>query len=176
MNTTDKISLTEFNQSNEQMASETLLRCCSSQNWVKGMIESRPFSSIAGMCAKSSSIWFSLKEEDYLQAFDAHPKIGDISSLKEKYAKTKAWASGEQSGAAIQDEQILQELKLANDEYFQKHGFIFIIYATGKTAPEMLQILKNRLPNDRTAEIRNAAVEQDKITRLRIEKGIYEDE
>ncbi|HBS41867.1 MAG TPA: OHCU decarboxylase, partial [Oceanospirillales bacterium] len=49
-------------------------------------------------------------------------------------------------------------------------GFIFIVFATGKSAAEMLDILKERLPNPRDKEIQNAADNQQKITALRLKK------
>ena len=51
-----------------------------------------------------------------------------------------------------------------------KFGFIFIVCATGKSAAEMLALLQARLPNGRDAELKIAAAEQHKITRLRLQK------
>ena len=93
-----------------------------------------------------------------------------MNSLRKKYASTKGLASNEQSGVNSADEQTLIDLANANDEYFEKNGFIFIVYATGKSAAQMLAILQGRLPNDRATEIKNAAVEQSKITALRLNK------
>ena len=63
---------------------------------------------------------------------------------------------------------VLSELADGNEKYFERFGFIFIVCATGKTAPEMLQLLRDRLANDRAAELRIAAEEQAKITALRL--------
>ena len=79
-------------------------------------------------------------------------------------------ASGEQSGAASADEQTLTELSALNKSYLEKFGFIFIVFATGKSAAEMLALLKARIGNQRDQEIQNAAAEQLKITLLRIDK------
>jgi 2-oxo-4-hydroxy-4-carboxy-5-ureidoimidazoline decarboxylase len=54
--------------------------------------------------------------------------------------------------------------------YEKKFGYIFIVCATGKTAEEMLALLNERLKNDPEAELLIAAKEQNKITRLRLEK------
>jgi len=62
------------------------------------------------------------------------------------------------------------ELEEANQEYMAKFGYIFIVCASGKSAEEMLAILRSRLPNSPKQEIRVAAEEQNKITRLRLEK------
>ena len=47
---------------------------------------------------------------------------------------------------------------------------MFLVCATGKTAAEMLALLRARLPNDPATELAIAAGEQAKITRLRLEK------
>src|SRR6266566_1657403 len=57
-----------------------------------------------------------------------------------------------------------------NRAYEQRFGHVFLVSATGKTADEMLAALRARLANDPAAELRVAAEEQAKITRLRLEK------
>ena len=47
---------------------------------------------------------------------------------------------------------------------------MFLVCATGKTAAEMLALLRARLAHDPDAELHVAAAEQAKITRLRLEK------
>ena len=98
--------------------------------------------------------------------------IGDVNSLRKKYASTKKMASNEQQGAADADETTLHDLAAANHQYLDKHGFIFIICASGLSAKTMLHILNLRLKNDTATEIDLAAAEQIKITFLRLEKGI----
>ncbi|MEM7267378.1 MAG: 2-oxo-4-hydroxy-4-carboxy-5-ureidoimidazoline decarboxylase, partial [Pseudomonadota bacterium] len=66
----------------------------------------------------------------------------------------------------------LHQLKEANHAYLDKHGFIFIICATGLSAQTMLEALQARLPNTTQQEITNAAAEQIKITLLRINKAL----
>lgn len=144
--------------------------CCAAECWVRGMANSRPYSSWEALLNTSDALWPTLTEADWLQAFEAHPKIGDIDSLRKKYASTEAMASGEQAGARQAPEQILQRLKAGNDAYLDKFGFIFIVCATGKSATEMLELLEQRLPNSRAEELENAAREQAKITELRLEK------
>ena len=134
------------------------------------MIAGGEFSSDQELLTRSENVWADLAEADYLEAFLAHPRIGDVDSLRQKYANTKAIAGGEQSGVDSADEATLQRLSAANDEYFDKFGFIFIVCATGKSAKQMLEILEARLPNDRDAEVANAAAEQLKITKIRLEK------
>lgn len=164
------MTLAEFNALSLAEAANLLQQCNAATRWYEAMAAARPFADIAQMKNKADAVWSSLGETDYLQAFEAHPMIGDVDSLRKKYAATKTMASGEQSGAAVADEAVLTELAALNQKYLEKFGFIFIVFATGKTAAQMLELLKARLPNTRAQEIHNAATEQLKITLLRIEK------
>lgn len=144
--------------------------CCAAEPWVQGMVENRPYASREAMMEQSRRLWPTLTESDWLQAFEAHPQIGDVDSLRKKYASTIALACGEQAGARDANEDVLRKLKQGNDGYLEKFGFIFIVCATGKSAVEMLNLLEARLPNGRELELKNAAREQAKITEIRLEK------
>ena len=134
------------------------------------MLKSCPFYDLESLIRSANSHWQEIQGADVLQAFEAHPKIGDVSSLREKYSNTKDIAGNEQSGANEADEQTLQMLASGNTAYENKFGYIFIVCATGKSAAEMLDILNTRLPNSAPQELPIAAEEQRKITQLRLEK------
>lgn len=151
-------------------ANHLFLQCCTSEKWIEKMVASRPFTDANRLRDTADSIWNHLNEKDYLQAFEGHPKIGDVDSLKAKYANTKELASGEQSGANSATDEIIAELANSNSAYEEKYGFIFIVCATGKSAKEMLALLQDRLNNDRSKELEIASEEQRKIFHLRLEK------
>jgi 2-oxo-4-hydroxy-4-carboxy-5-ureidoimidazoline decarboxylase len=164
------VNLEQLNQSSSELLQPELLRCCGSARWVEMLIASRPYASEAELYSASDRIWQSLKAEDWLEAFRHHPKIGDLESLKTKFASTSDWASGEQGGVALASERVIEELAAGNTIYEEKFGYIFIVCATGKTAGEMLALLQERLHNSPDVEIVRAMEEQNKITRLRLEK------
>jgi len=112
--------------------------------------------------------WFGLTEPDWLEAFAHHPRIGDRASLAERFPATHHLSSQEQAAVGAAHADVLTELAASNQEYFDRFGFIFIVCATGKTAAEMLQLLRDRLSHDRATELRFAAEEQAKITALRL--------
>jgi 2-oxo-4-hydroxy-4-carboxy-5-ureidoimidazoline decarboxylase len=147
---------------------EELIKCCGSENWVNQMIDHGDFVSDENLIEISEKIWFSLKKEDWLEAFRHHPKIGDINSLKEKYSVSKDLAESEQAGVKTASMDTLTELSKFNDEYEKKFGYIFIVCATGKSAEEMLSIIKSRINNDPEEEIMNAMKEQNEITKIRL--------
>ena len=114
--------------------------------------------------------WNQCSEEDWKEAFSHHPKIGDVESLTKKFASTAQWASGEQSAVNVASKETIEALAEGNRLYEEKFGYIFIVCATGKSAEEMLMLLRSRLENKPEEEILIAADEQNKITKLRIEK------
>ena len=117
---------------------------------------------------ESEHAFAGLAERDWLEAFAHHPKIGDLDSLESKFRATADLASNEQRGVRAASTPTLEQLRSANLEYERRFGYIFIVCATGKSAPEMLQLLRERLTNDAETELRQAAAEQSKITRLRL--------
>lgn len=149
-----------------------LERCCGSSEWVEQMLQFYPFQNTQQVLLLAEQIADQLNESDWLEAFSHHPQIGDLESLKQKFASTAAIASAEQAGSATASDATLKELAEYNQQYFEKFGFIFIVCATGKSADEMLTLLKQRIHHDPETELRIAAAEQRKITRLRLEKLI----
>jgi 2-oxo-4-hydroxy-4-carboxy-5-ureidoimidazoline decarboxylase len=112
-----------------------------------------------------------MEKADLLEAFSHHPEIGaDIASLRQRFASTAAWSAAEQAGVAGADDATLEALRDGNVRYREKFGYVFLVCATGKTAAEMLALLRARLAHDADAELQVAAAEQAKITRLRLEK------
>jgi 2-oxo-4-hydroxy-4-carboxy-5-ureidoimidazoline decarboxylase len=163
-------SAIHLNALSPNAARAALTNCCAAARWVEHMLDSRPFDSDAAVRAAADEAFKTLSEADWLEAFAAHPLIGDVETLRQKYAATKGQAVAEQSGVAGAEDATLAELAELNSNYLNRFGFIFIVFATGKTAAEMLALLKARINNSRDAELLNAAAEQQKITHLRLEK------
>ena len=151
-------------------ANEQFELCCGASNWVEKMNQNRPFQDKNEVYQQAESIWFSLSSEDWLEAFTHHPKIGDIDSLRKKFHNTKSISKNEQSGVNDVEKSTLNNLAKSNQLYEDKFGFIFIVCATGKSADEMLALIKMRLNKNAETEMQNAAKEQNKITQLRLEK------
>lgn len=151
-------------------ARAALLKCCGSTIWTEQMLARRPYADAAAVFAAAEQIDRTLTRSDWLEAFAAHPKIGDIASLRTKFASTADWTSNEQRGVQNADDDTLHGLADGNRAYEDRFGHIFIVCATGKTAGEMLDLLRARLGNNPDEELTIAAAEQSKITRLRLEK------
>lgn len=164
------ITLPNFNTLPKEDAIKHLLTCCTSSSWATKLAEQRPFHDLNELLTASDDIWQTVTEADLLEAFDGHPQIGDVSTLKEKYRNTQASASHEQSQVNEASDEVLHALAKGNKDYLEKFGFIFIVFATGKSAKQMLDLLNHRLPNSKEQELSNAGGEQNKITKLRLGK------
>lgn len=164
------MTLQEFNQLPEKEAFDALFTCCGSTEWARQMVAKRPYDSVENLKKYSDTVWLFSTAPDWMEAFHHHPKIGDIESLKKKFASTAAWASGEQSGVNDASAEVIEGLAKGNLEYERKFGFIFIVCATGKSASEMLAMLSTRLRNRKEDELQIAMNEQNKITHLRLAK------
>jgi 2-oxo-4-hydroxy-4-carboxy-5-ureidoimidazoline decarboxylase len=164
------MTIHELNILPEEELKQALTNCCGSSSWVNKMLTVFPIDDLVELLEDAEEKWYECTEADWLEAFTHHPKIGDIESLQKKFASTATWAAGEQSGANAASQQVLLNLAKGNDDYEQKFGFIFIVCATGKSAEQMLQLLQQRLPNNKEDELKIAMDEQNKITKLRLEK------
>ena len=163
-------SVRRLNQLSAERAEAEFLTCCGSTRWAKLMTEARPFANFEEVSSKANEIWALLGEQDWLEAFRAHPKIGERKAAAIQSQQAVIWSAQEQSQA----QQVADETKAAiaegNRVYEDRFGFIFIICASGKSAAEILSSLNQRLTNSIETELRIAAAEQQKITRLRLEK------
>jgi allantoicase len=138
------------------------------------LVAARPVASVRALFQAAEDAWWPLGTSDRLDAFAAHPRLGQPKKAATQTEKSATWSQGEQAGIAASAEAVAARLAELNERYFEKFGFIFILCATGRTAPEVLARLEERIQNTREQEIENAAREQAKITRLRIGKWLAE--
>jgi len=148
-------------------AHAAFLRCCGSRSWAEAMVSGRPYRDEPALLAAAERAFAALGREDWLEAFAHHPRIGDRG-------QAAGWSQSEQGGVAGAGEDVLDTLLHANREYEARFGYIFIVCATGKSAAEMLALLRERLPNQPDAELALAAAEQRKITAIRLKKLLSE--
>lgn len=160
----------KLNRLAPEEARAALLACCGSARWASEVAALRPFWDVGQLLNIAGRVWRELSREDWLEAFRAHPKIGESRPQRETGAEARAWAEGEQARARDASDETRDALSEANRGYEQRFGFIFIICATGRSAEEMLASLRERLHNDPETELRVAATEQWRITELRLRK------
>lgn len=156
-----------------EAAEAAISRCCGAQRWVDGMAERRPWKTNEALFAAADEIWRALEPEDWREAFAHHPRIGERKD-EASPAATGAWSADEQAGAARSSAAVQERLAELNRRYDERFGHVFLICATGRSGEEMLAELERRIEQDPTTELAQAAAEQAKITRLRLEKLIDE--
>ena len=163
-------------------AAKEILPSCGSTAWAKGMAAQRPFSDEATLLAASDETWRNLARADWMEALQSHPRIGEsgvgTSATGESQvasattAQSLAWSAQEQHDVAGSGRTLTAELAQANREYERRFNHIFIVCATGKSAPEILAILRNRMRNDAESELHEAAEQQRLITQIRLKKWL----
>jgi 2-oxo-4-hydroxy-4-carboxy-5-ureidoimidazoline decarboxylase len=169
------MDVARLNALTEVEARAALQRCCGAARWAEQMATRRPFADPDAVFAAALEVARGLAQSDWLEAFAAHPRIGDLDSLRSKFAHTASWSAREQQSVASAAEATLRALAAGNEAYQAKFGHIFIVCASGKTADEMLALLEQRLGNAPADELRVAAAEQEKITRLRLQKLLQDE-
>jgi OHCU decarboxylase len=163
-------TVAELDAMDTDEAAALLRACCGATNWVRGMLERRPFVTRAALLTSADRIWRALDESDWREAFAHHPRIGETRSAVPQDERARQWSDAEQGGTREATDDVRAELAELNARYEARFGFICIICATGRSAEEMLAITRARLGNSPEVEMRVSAEEQRRITRLRLEK------
>ena len=166
----EAISLRALNALPAPDAQKALHSTCASTAWATAMVKKRPFKSLDDLVTKGSEAWAKATDADILEAFGAHPRIGEQKPAGHATAQSMSWSGAEQSKVTKASERSKKRLAAANAAYEKKFGRIYIVCATGKTAEEMVAIAERRLRNGPAKELRVAAAEQGKITELRLRK------
>ena len=163
--------LEEWNNADDAAATEAMLACCGATRWASQMVALRPIAGIVALSEEGDRVWATMAENDWMEAFACHPRIGERKASAAS-AKSAAWSAQEQAGTTSAADTTMHALAEGNARYEQQFGFTYIVCATGKTADEMLALLKRRLANDRMAELKEAAEQQRQITQIRLGKWL----
>ena len=140
--------------------------CCNSTRFADAMAEAGAFASWAALESALETTWRGLGPADWDEAFAGHPRIGERKPHD-------AQASREQAGVASATEDTLTELARVNAAYEAKFGRIYLVFASGKTATEMLELAKTRIERTTEEELATMVDEQAKITALRLKRILF---
>ena len=162
--TTAQQRLRWFNDLPGDQAVGELLAVCHSRRWAEQVAAGRPYADVAALQQAADALWTGLDPADWLEAFEAHPRIG------ERGGGSADWSEQEQAGVGAAGEDVQGAIARGNAEYEDRFGHVFLIAAAGRGAEEILSNLRARLGNDPDTELRVAAEEHRRITRLRIER------
>ena len=164
--------LARWNQLSGEDATQEILPCCGSVSWARRLVSRRPIEDERSLASGSDEIWNALTSSDWREAFSKHPRIGERKVADSASALSAAWSADEQSSLGAAEREVQFALAEGNRAYEHRFGRVFIVCATGKSADEMLEILRRRLGNDDATELREAAEEQRKITNIRLRKWL----
>ena len=165
-------TLERWNRLAAPEAEKKILACCGSRAWACTMASRRPIRDEAALLSASDEIWRGLSEADWMEAFCSHTRIGESRAERPAGGNSAAWSAQEQSGVAASEDAVKIALADGNREYEKRFGHIFIVCATGKSAPEVLSVLRRRLQNDAATELREAAEQQRQITQIRLKRWL----
>lgn len=157
-------SLAEFNALPPAEAERELLACCAAPAWARAVAGGRPYPDRLALRTAGDAAARGLTWADVALALAAHPRIGQRAAGAGQEA---AWSRREQAGVADSAKAALAEV---NREYEERFGHVFLIFATGKTAEEMLAAARVRLAHDEATERPIVQEELRKIALLRLER------
>lgn len=164
MGTLEERQLRWFNELSADEAVGALLLVCHSRRWATEVAAQRPFADVDALLTAADETWMALDGADWLQALDAHPRIG------ERGGRSAEFSEREQAGVGVAGDDVQAAIAAGNVEYEERFGHVFLISAEGRSAGEVLANLRSRLGNDPDTELRVAAEEHRRITRLRIQR------
>jgi 2-oxo-4-hydroxy-4-carboxy-5-ureidoimidazoline decarboxylase len=164
--------LSRWNRLPAEEAAREIKPCCGSSAWAVGMATRRPLTDEASVLAASDETWGKLAVSDWMEAFSSHPRIGEGKAPASATGQSAAWSTQEQRDVAAADDAVKMALAAGNQEYEKRFRRVFIVCATSRSGPEILEILQRRLRNDDATELRESAEEQRKITTIRLKKWL----
>jgi 2-oxo-4-hydroxy-4-carboxy-5-ureidoimidazoline decarboxylase len=157
------LGLAQLNALEQEQAEQVLLACCSSAQWASRVAVARPFASPDELYDVADAAVGDLSDGDLDDALSGHPRIGERVD-----GERGAWSRREQSGIQAADARTLEDMAAANRAYEERFGHVYLVCATGRSAGELLGLLRTRLGNDAATERRVLRAELAKINRIRL--------
>lgn len=156
------IDLKAFNALPKEEAEAGLFECFADDTWAQRVAAARPFRDVDELMKAAEDAWGRLRPDDWMRTFKAHPRIGESGG------HAPAASEAEQSGVRKASAATLAALAAENRRYEARFGHVFLIAARGRSADDILLALRQRMNNDPVNELEVAALEQRKITRMRL--------
>jgi 2-oxo-4-hydroxy-4-carboxy-5-ureidoimidazoline decarboxylase len=151
-----------------QPEAERLLRgCCASTTWAREVAAGRPYRSADALLSAADAVLAGLDDPDLDEALAGHPRIGERSR--------SAASTREQAGVLASDDAVLAALAEGNRAYEARFGHVYLVCATGRSGPELLAVLQERLRNDPATERLRTRAELGKINRIRLAQLVDDD-
>ncbi|GAA4980505.1 2-oxo-4-hydroxy-4-carboxy-5-ureidoimidazoline decarboxylase [Kineococcus glutinatus] len=147
-------------------AVELLLGCCAAPRWAHRVVARRPHRTPQALLAAVAEELRAAPEADVDAALAAHPRIGERPA--------GADSRREQAGVLTAGADVLAALAEGNRAYEERFGHVYLVRASGRSAAELLALLRARLGNDPTTERAVLRGELLAITVLRLRRALDE--
>lgn len=136
-----------------------LAEVCPAPEWIDRMVAAHPWRDFRRMRESALEAWRSLDAPLQLEALRSHPRIGHNPA-----------AHPEQAGVRSARAELIERLAGLNREYESRFGFPYVVFATGKTAEALSDMLDARLRRTRNEEWDEALRQQSRIIAFRLAK------
>ena len=159
--------LKSFNKASQPQAQEwirdEILESNVCHEWIQGILSQRPFTSPQDFLTTCQTVWRALDETKRIEMMNGHAEIG----YNEATANPEGMEAAEQRGMASASPALVAQIDRDKATYRERFGFIYMIFATGKSAAEMASDLQERLKNTRQQELAMATTEFWRINQKR---------
>jgi 2-oxo-4-hydroxy-4-carboxy-5-ureidoimidazoline decarboxylase len=157
------LGLNAFNDLPTSEAVQSLLACCSSPAWAQVVAAGRPYASVDELLEAADAALAALGQGELDAALAGHPRIGEPPK-----GAGGAWSRQEQAGLDAAQSTTVAAIAEGNRLYEKRFGHVYLVCASGRSADELLGILRSRLGNDEETEWRVVREELAKINRIRL--------
>ncbi|MEZ0578349.1 2-oxo-4-hydroxy-4-carboxy-5-ureidoimidazoline decarboxylase [Nocardioides sp. MH1] len=134
----------EFNDLPADEAEALVRACADAEGWVRGIVAARPYDDADELVATAARLADEWTEADVDQALAHHPRIGERPAGD---GASAAASSKEQAGVDPADAELAERLRAGNRAYEERFGRIYLVRAKGRSGPELLALLEERLGN-----------------------------
>jgi 2-oxo-4-hydroxy-4-carboxy-5-ureidoimidazoline decarboxylase len=155
--------LTRFNHAPDSAARSALREVCAASEWVNGLLSRRPYDSTDALLAASDALMAELTADDLAEAMAGHPPIG-------RPVPGDPVSSREQRGMAGAPPELKEEMLELNLAYQERFGHVFLICATGLTAEQLRDAVRDRLGNTPDQERETVRGELGRINYIRLSR------
>ena len=158
--------LAEFNHAPVDILRPRLLSLTAVDEWADGLLAARPYDVLDAVLATSDALVAGLDETQIDSALAGHPRIGErAEGLDEESA---ARSAKEQAAMSQADTDVQEAITRGNADYEERFGRIYLVAAAGRSADELLSLLRERLRNDPATELEVVRGELARISRIRL--------
>jgi len=146
-------------------AAALLRRCADVPSFAMQLAAGRPYADVGGLRTAARAHAATWTDAEVLAALADHPRIGERPADD---GPGGSLPSREQAGVDPADTDLRRRLAEGNRRYEERFGRIYLVRAAGRTGPELLDLLEQRLGNDPGTELAVTRAQLAEIALLRL--------